>query len=274
MLTSTTANGEKVLAALAEKSSGPFSCPECNHETVLHKGLIKVHHFAHKPPVFCEYGKGESEEHRKCKQEIYTELIKDDRLECELEKPLGKVRPDIFIFSKASGKKYAIEVQISALTMEKIIYRTRQYDVLGIYVLWLSPYSDDLERYTYSPKTWEKWVHATYFGRVYYWLHGLTVVPIHFGSHTKWVEESTWYEPGGYEQSAGGYFKRQKRKKKISKGEPVEITKAFKATSRDAWAGGDIIVPKCKILADTQAAWWKADRNTAESNRTIWVTAP
>lgn len=257
MLTSLTVDRKKLWAALAEKSNAPFYCPECGGETVLHKGRVKIHHFAHKSGALCEYGGGESEAHMRCKSEIYMELAKHTQLECELEKPLGKVRPDVWVLSKATGNQCAIEVQISTLTMDKIIYRTEQYNRLGVYVLWLSPWTDDLDKRIYSPRMWEKWVHATYFGRVYYWRNGLTVTPIHFGDNKTWVEESTWYEPGGYEMSAGGYFRTQKRTKVICPGNDVDIAKAFKPVQREAWAGGDIFVPKSRLLVDTQPVWWK-----------------
>lgn len=273
MLTSLTLrNNQKVIAADVWKDDGPFFCPECRGETVVHKGNIKIHHFAHKPPISCEYGKGESLEHMECKTEIYNELLKNQNLICELEKPLGKVRPDVYIKSNVSGRSYAIEVQISNLTMDKIIYRTRQYNSLGISVLWLSPYKDELDKKIYSPQAWEKWIHATYFGRVYYWLYGLTLQPIHFGEHRKYVDESSWYESGGYERSAGGYFKTQKRTKVISRGKPVDITKSFKPVNRDAWVGGDMLVPQCKILMDTQDVWWKNSEQPAKKEQPVWVT--
>ena len=48
MLTAENEKGQKVIAVETEKTDGPFHCPECQKETVLHKGKIKVHHFAHK----------------------------------------------------------------------------------------------------------------------------------------------------------------------------------------------------------------------------------
>jgi competence protein CoiA len=271
MLTSLSIDGQKVIAQSTEKKSGPFVCPECGSETILHKGRIKIHHFAHKPPVSCEYGKGESLLHMHCKMEIYNHLTQIDRLDCELEKPLGKVRPDIYIYSKNKGKAYAIEVQISTLTMDKIIYRTKEYAKLGIYVLWLSPYNQELSNRLYAPKSWEKWLHATYFGRVYYWTHGLNVTPIHFSTYRKWIEETTWYESGGYEQSAGGYLKAQKRQKRVIRGEAINIAQSFKPTDRDQWSGGDIFIPKCKILIDNQSPWWNETAQPA-APRQVWVT--
>jgi competence protein CoiA len=116
------------------KAEGPFMCPKCGSETILRKGMIKIHHFAHKPPIACEHGKGESEQHRKCKSEIYNHLSKDTNIPCELEKDLGNVVPDVYIDFGHGKSKYAIEVQINHLTMSSIISRTREYGRLGIYL--------------------------------------------------------------------------------------------------------------------------------------------
>jgi competence protein CoiA len=136
---------QKVIADDTTKAEGPFMCPKCSSETILRKGMIKIHHFAHKPPIACEYGKGESEQHRKCKSEIYSYLSKHINITCELEKDLGNVVPDIYIDFGYGKSKYAIEVQISHLTMSSIISRTREYGRLGIYVLWLPIYNKVLE---------------------------------------------------------------------------------------------------------------------------------
>ncbi|WP_166507494.1 competence protein CoiA family protein [Nostoc sp. 106C] len=244
------------MARDSQKNDGPFFCPKCHYEVILRKGRVKVHHFAHKPPVFCQYGQGESEYHRACKQSIFDCLSQaEDVANCELEKDLGKVVPDIYFVR--GTVKVAIEVQISSLTMSKIIERTEEYNRLGVYVLWLPVFDDVLEDEMYAPKQWEKWLHTTYYGRVYYWLQDLNIAAIHFDEYQIWVEESNWYSSDGNEMSAGGYFKRSKRYRTPNHGMTLNILKDFQATIRRAWAGGDITVPNCKILNDKYPAWWK-----------------
>jgi competence protein CoiA len=139
---------------------------------------MKVHHFAHKPPITCEYGRGETGRHRECKLTIYEGLRRHQRFrDVEIERRMGTVRPDVSGFM--AGIPFAIEVQISALTMDQIVYRTREYAKKGIHVLWLALYQAALEENRYSPRAWERWVHAAYFGRIYYWVHGLEAVPYH-----------------------------------------------------------------------------------------------
>lgn len=253
MLTSVNAINKKVVAQDADKSEKPFYCPECNSETILRQGLVKTHHFAHKPPISCQYGQGESDGHRNCKESIYDHLRQNQDLvkNCELEKNLGRVRPDIY-FEK-NGQRIAIEVQISNLTMEKIIYRTEQYRRLGVSVLWLPILTGTmwhvyLNSDDYSPKQWEKWLHATYFGRVYYWSRKLDILPFHYDKVTLYKE---WSDYGG------GYEYASKRYKRLEKGNLVSLLDDFEPVERSAWRGGKIFVPSCKILRDKQEKWWK-----------------
>jgi hypothetical protein len=86
----------KVLACEESKSNRPFFCSRCRDEAILKQGPIKIPHFSHKPPVTCEYGRGESEKHRQCKMAIYNGLKEQRRFrEVEIEKNLGTVRPDV-----------------------------------------------------------------------------------------------------------------------------------------------------------------------------------
>jgi len=241
MLTSIRVNDDsKVCAEDADKNQAPFKCPVCGRETILRKGLVKTHHFAHKPPVLCEYGRGESESHRKCKQDIFNLLkISPKVTECELEKNLGSVISDIyFCFLDI---KIAIEVQVSSLTVEQIINRTQKYEKLGIYVLWLPLFNKNLNDEKYAPKQWEKWLHSLYFGRVYYWMHGLSIKSIRFAEYMLWVEDYQEY---------GGYHKKSKRYKTPQKDRTLNLLEDFQPRTREFWKSGNIYVPKSKILLD------------------------
>src|SRR6185369_16980461 len=89
-------DSQKVVAWDQQKSDGPFSCPLCVAETILRKGTMKVHHFAHKPPLTCEYGRGETECHRECKTAIYEALRRHRGFrDVEIERSVGTVRPDV-----------------------------------------------------------------------------------------------------------------------------------------------------------------------------------
>ena len=124
----------KVLARASEKSEAPFLCPRCRRELVLRKGRIKVHHFAHKPPVTCALGKGETEQHLKAKLEIFDALRTEPNVsELELEKDLGMSVADVY--ARISGVPVAVEIQRSELSVNDIVARTKNYHRLGIAVL-------------------------------------------------------------------------------------------------------------------------------------------
>jgi competence protein CoiA len=235
---------KKVSAWHESKVNRPFYCPQCGDEAILKQGSIKVPHFAHKPPILCEYGRGETEHHRQCKLAIYEGLSKHSRFrEVALERSLGTVRPDVSAWM--DGIPIAIEVQISTLTMDQIIHRTEEYCSKGIHVLWLALHHAGLESNRYSPRLWERWVHAAYFGRVYYWLGGLDVVPYHFGEFIEFVESL-------------GYKKLYKRFKRLSQGKLINLANDFTPTHRiEPWRSKTLIVPECRLLLDRQPIWWK-----------------
>lgn len=267
-------SGEKAIASKSIKSDGIFVCPFCQSEVILKQGSIKIAHFAHKPPSSCEYGSGESELHRRCKEEIYTSLQFIPWLNCELEKPIGVVRPDIYMESK-SGRKIAIEVQLSSLSLDRISFRTEQYNRLGVYVLWLPVLNESKlanRPYRYSPSAWEKWLHTLYFGKVYYWNGGLNVKPIHFNEHNHWVEESSWHTASGEACTAGGYQRVSKRYKSPSYGKDLTITDDFTTTERDSFNGKDVFIPRAKLLISKYDKWWQSPAKSQERYNQLLVT--
>jgi competence protein CoiA len=244
MLTATRrADGRKLAAWEADKDERPFLCHCCGTIVTLRKGGIRAAHFAHQPPVTCEYGTGESEEHRLCKIAIYESLVQHPRVtKCEIERNLGTVRPDVSAY--IDGVPVAIEVQLSSLSLDRISYRTAEYARRGIYLLWLPLYTEELRRELYRPRPWERWLHAAYFGRVYYWLEGLWVVPVHFRDY--------------YASRRGRTRDYQKLspKKVLLAGRLTVLTEDFSAVQREAWTGEHLSIPRSKLLMDKQAAWY------------------
>jgi competence protein CoiA len=257
MLTSKrVACGTLVNARDEQKKAGPWACPACSAVVILKKGEKKVHHFAHTPPVTCEYGSGESELHRRCKLEIFDRLAKHPNVtDLQLELGIGPIRPDIFFRYK--GQAIGIEVQASALSTETIAYRTRSYAALGIQVLWLGVWSDALDTDKYAPRIWEKWLHAAYFGRVYYWRSGLGVVAVHYNDHMLWATESEWYNSAGEIETAGGYHYRSKRWRTPCRLEkPVDILLGMREVKRPEWSGDGVSVPRSLLRIDVAPHWW------------------
>lgn len=158
-------DGQTVTAYSESRANGPFYCLQCGDPVALKTGRNKVNHFAHVNPLVCNYALNESDQHRRCKMEIYETLRRQPNVQkVALERPLDNVRPDVS--AVINGVPVAIEVQISSLTPETIQRRTLEYARDGIYVLWLLQWTPKLDAGRCAPRLWEKWVHAAYFGRV------------------------------------------------------------------------------------------------------------
>lgn len=240
-------DGQSVTAYLESKRNGPFACFQCNEEVILKTGRNRVNHFAHANPIACKFATGESELHRRCKMEIFEALqIAPGVHSAALERPLGEVRPDVS--AHINGIPVAIEVQISSLSLETIQQRTIEYARKGIHVLWLLQWTPALDSMRYVPQLWEKWVHAAYFGHVYYWLEGLTVVSYHFDPHFKTVPKKSWYSKGGDKMTAGGYSRRSKSFRTAVRGETLNIANDFAPRERRWWRGQGFTVPDAKLF--------------------------
>lgn len=243
--------GEIVTAYLASKSNAPFFCPECGDEVALKTGTTKVNYFAHKNPLACRFDENESNAHRQCKLEIYQSLLRQPNVEkAAMERPLGTNRPDVSAY--INGVPVAIEIQISSLSEETIKFRTMEYARKGIYVLWLLLWTPNLNNRRYSPRGWEKWIHATYFGNVYYWIEGLSVACYNFEPSLKSVPQKSWYSDKGKKITAGGYSRRLKRYRTAIRGETLNLVEDFVPKERDWWEGNGIVIPFAKLFMHGQ----------------------
>jgi competence protein CoiA len=241
--------GEIVTEYLASKTHAPFVCPDCGDEVVLKAGRRTVNHFVHVNLLACRYAENESEEHRRCKMEIYAALQKMPRVsKVALERPLGTNRPDVS--AHINGAPVAIEVQISSLPLETFTRRTIEYTLKGIYVLWLLQWTPELDARRYTPRLWEKWIHAAYFGRVYYWIEGLTVVSYHFDPHFRSVPKKTWYSADGDKITGGGYSRRLKWHRTAVRGSTLNLVTDFVPRNRDWWEGNGLTVPFAKLFME------------------------
>jgi competence protein CoiA len=254
-----TKDGRQVVAGISIKNTGPFSCPSCKDGVVLRSGTLRLPHFAHKAPVTCSYGKGETEGHRRCKTEIYEALLKRaDVSDVVLERPLGEVRPDISAVIR--GVRVAIEVQISALPIETVIHRTKEYAKRQIALLWLSPWTPALDGRRYSPRAWERWFHAAYFGQVYYWKRGLTVIPYRFTPHLVRVPKKEWRDEDGALVTAKAYDRRSRRFRKAVAGQPLHLVRDFAPLSRGSFQSKELEVPVARLFGQRKGCSRIVDR--------------
>jgi competence protein CoiA len=239
--------GEIITAYLASNTHAPFICPDCNEAVILKSGKRSVNHFAHANPIACKFAEGESDEHRRCKMEIFHALMQEPRVHSvTLERPLGTNRPDVSAY--INGVPVAIEVQISSLSLETITRRTIEYARKGIYVLWLLQWTPDLDAPRYTPRLWEKWIHAAYFGRAYYWVKDLTVVSYHFDPHFKSVPKKTWYSEDGKKMTGGGFSRRSKLHRTAIPGKTLNLATDFVPRNRYWWEGNGFQIPDAKLF--------------------------
>jgi competence protein CoiA len=128
--------------------------------------------------------------------------------------------------------------------------RTIEYFRKGIYVLWLLQWTPKLDASRYTPALWEKWIHAAYFGRVYYWTEGLNVVAYRFESSFKTVPRKSWYSSDGKKMTAGGYSVRAKHQRTAIRGEMLNLASDFAPTQRYWWEGKGLAVPDAKLFIE------------------------
>lgn len=242
-------NQTSVHASAVTVADAPFICPQCHKEVMLCRGGAATVHFVHRASLPCSYDAGESEAHRRAKNEIYEALLRHpDASRVQLELPLPTVRPDVFAHIR--GVPVAIEVQISTLSPETITHRTEEYTRLGIYVLWLLQWTPELNTDRYSPRRFERWLHATYFGRVYFWKQGLSVLPYHFHEHHSQVDERRWRDERGHSRKSRSYRRISKRYKMPVCGRMLHLVHDFRKTTRLPWQGGTVSVPRANLYMD------------------------
>jgi competence protein CoiA len=145
----------------------------------------------------------------------------------------------------------AIELQLSNLSVEAITYRTKEYERKGIYVLWLPHWTPALDAKQYSPPLWEKWIHAAYFGRAYYWVSGLSVVTYRFNPHYRHIPQTSWYSPSGKKLTVGGHVFRSKHQRTPVRGKTLHLVRDFIPRHRRWWKGGKLEVPYAKLFMPT-----------------------
>lgn len=262
MLTAKDGIGIVYNAWSAEKTQAPFFCKCCNSEVTLKKGHIRVHHFAHKPPCSCPYGKGESEIHSRAKKNIYESIKKENNCSiCELEFPLNQNRPDIYI--EIYNCKIAIELQKTRLTVEEVIRRTKLYALDNIHVLWILPQMDITTPHptedAYKVTEFHKLLHLMYFGRLYVWTGKEALIDVyHFESASTYVETTEWYDEYGDLQGGGGYYRQLKSYKKLVKypKNPLHLIRDFKPTRREQFSSSSLYVPACSLWQDRNKKWW------------------
>lgn len=252
MLTALRASERSTIrASHARREDGPFVCPDCDEQVDLHQGRNTIPHFAHRSTRICTHTTGETELHRKSKIEIFEALKNSPEVDrVEMEFSIGYIRADIL--ARIRGELVAIEVQISTLSPESISFRTQEYRRRGIAVLWILEWTPKIEGLHFTPRPFERWLHATYFGRVYYWKAGLEIIPYQFQPRHIHVEPRTWFDKKGRQQRSGGFVKIAKRRRIAVRGRPLNLMQDFRSTTRPPWQSETLRIPEARLYLDSR----------------------
>lgn len=193
---------------------------------ILKQGRIVIHHFAHKPPMSCEWGAGETVAHMNAKRAFRDSLrLRGLRAEAEfvVDTMPGDRRADVMTWRSHDNQMVAFELQHTPVSLDEIESRATAYARARIAQIWI-PFlrSEALDTATresgglliarYSPRPFEKWVHGLHLGKM--WMYDPREQNLWLAflqAHKIWVEETSWYGEGGEEMNAGGYYRESKR---------------------------------------------------------------
>lgn len=99
-------------------------------------------------------------------------------------------------------------------------------------------------------RLWERWCHAAYFGRVYYWVGDSRVAPYRFDPYLSEVPSSEFYNSDCEAVSIAGYSRPSKRFRTLAEGRGLDIARDFEACDHRGFSGGKIDVPPCRLYRD------------------------
>lgn len=247
-------NDERVEAESAERGLA-FVCPSCKRPVILKRGRIVIAHFAHKPPTDCSWAKGETKAHLEAKK-LFRDTLAGRGLRAEVEFVVPALpndrRADVMVWSP-KGAQLAIELQHTSLNLEAIERRAFSYAGADMAQIWIpflrSAIWKDAERRSggadgnyvierYPARPFERWIHGLQKGGA--WFYDPTRKALWRGRFTGseiYVEESSWYEEGGEERYAGGFYRFSKRWRKLTLWGPYELGQVkIKIDRRNAWS--------------------------------------
>ncbi|HLP76133.1 MAG TPA: competence protein CoiA family protein [Candidatus Paceibacterota bacterium] len=268
-----------VSADEAVHEDGPFICRTCLSDAVVRKCVEKRDHFAHQSRLSPAIEAKESELHKGCLEEICEALkMEAPGGDWQTNRPIkaneklgvDAVRPDIS--GKINGQRIVIEAQASQLSLSVIIKRSVIYSKWNVPILWLVPLKADFGNEPFRPRLYERYLHAMYFGRVYYWRpdFGGLVLPVHYGVAKRHIPFSEWYDKDAEQEcKAGGYDKPYKVIKRPVLGEKVDIVSQFFPERRSEFRPWNErkTVPPLMIWKDRLSYWWDTSEDEAFRKR-------
>lgn len=246
-------DGERTNAAGAERGR-EYRCPRCGRETVLKQGRVVVAHFAHKPPVECDWAKGETLAHLQAKRLVADAFAaRGLRAEVEAIVAAGDRRADVMTWSPG-GLPIAIELQHVPIGIDEIEARARSYARAGIAQMWipfLPPSAlrqakrvshDRWHAERYAARPFERWTHG-FNGKTGMWMYDAASRRFWLGRFVGlklYVAESAWRTEDGSENFGGDFYRWSKRWRQLDLTGPCEVgtLRLAVAKSRERAIGG------------------------------------
>lgn len=264
MLTALSNQNRPCYAWEAENTDGPFICKECRKEVTLRKGPVRIHHFAHKPPVTCQCGKGETELHHIAKKAIFEALKNNPNCSyCELEYKINDIIPDVY--AVINNVPVAIEVQRSKMNLQDVYDRTVARHKNGLSVIWIVPSMDLLKIFrehelnmSRVPK-WMAALHTLAYGRIYVWSgDGDSVIPVHFKKVYRHIPYDEFHDSEGEYRYVGEYDRLYRDRKVVIPAPQgsICIGTNFHASNIKEFSTKTYKVPACSIWHDSLKKWW------------------
>jgi competence CoiA-like predicted nuclease len=206
---------ENRITAAAAQRGAAYHCPNCSKPLVLKKGRVVIHHFAHKPPILCDWARGETLAHLEAKRLVHAALTARGvraELEYSLETLPGDRRADVMAWSP-KGQMIAIELQHTSISAELIAERAFAYARAGAAQIWISflpasVWKEALDKgdgtwlvRRYAPRQFEHWIDGltAKAGRWMYDPQSRQFWLAKMARHEILEEETIWYAPGGIE---------------------------------------------------------------------------
>src|ERR1700752_170317 len=231
-------NGEKIEATAAPRGH-PYRCPHCKGAVIFKRGRRVIWHFAHKPPTDCTWAAGETRGHLGEKALGHAAMSargRQSQVEYVVAVLPGDRRADVMAWS-STGQPLAFELQHTSIGLDEIEARSGCYARAGIAQIWIPFLSaaawsqaeprgaGQLFLAKYPARPFERWVHGLN-GKDGMWMYAPWSKKFwhaRLAGHQLWVEESTWFEAGGEERSAGGFYRWSKRYRELTLTGPYEI---------------------------------------------------
>src|SRR5579875_380392 len=210
------AHNELVAAKDVCKDDGPFLCLECSAPLQLKEGICAT--------------LASSSQVRGLQQE---------------RRGLRLVYPDISFWLRGKGW-IAVEAQVTDISVDTIQRRVQTYTERGIALLWVLPWNEALvDGDRYRPTRWERYLHALYRGKLFYWSPEQRLQPVSLKDMTTTGDPFVWYQDKE-KWLAAGQPRKSKIYKRLSLHPQVDVLDLTSVTY-PAWQGGSFFLPKARL---------------------------